>query len=178
MKKAQDIKKEIENLEKELLTAREYKAHEGLIILAGNRLQLGISLKNVDIVSLFTNITASDAIYQMLFRSMTEIEEDIECDGKNYCGRKKYGFMVDLDPQRTLYTIDYLTDMYLDYDKYNSKDKKYVIANLINIDKHKFIDKHNREDTKGYEKYVEEFFKKLTNAWDAKTENIKNLLLW
>ncbi len=114
----------------------------------------------------------------MLFRSMTEIEEDIECDGKNYCGRKKYGFMVDLDPQRTLYTIDYLTDMYLDYDKYNSKDKKQeLIAHLINIDKHKFIDKHNREDTKGYEKYVEEFFKKLYNAWDAKTENIKNLLL-
>ena len=86
--------------------------------------------------------------------------------------------MVDLDPQRTLYTIDYLTDMYLDYDKYNSKDKKQeLIAHLINIDKHKFIDKHNREDTKGYEKYVEEFFKKLYNAWDAKTENIKNLLL-
>ena len=178
MEKAQDIKTEIEALEKKLLTADEYKAYEGLIILAGNRLQLGISLKNVDIVSLFTNITASDAIYQMLFRSMTEIEEDIECDGINYCGRKKYGFMVDLNPQRTLYTIDYLTDMYLDYDKYNSKDKKYeLIANLINIDKHKFIDKYNREDTKGYEKYVEEFFKKLYNAWDAKTENIKNLLL-
>ena len=178
MKKAQDIKKEIENLENDLLTADKFKKYEGLIILAGNRLQLGISLKNVDIVSLFTNILASDAIYQMLFRSMTEIEEDIECDGKNYCGRKKYGFMVDLDPQRTLYTIDYLTDMYLDYDKYNSKDKKYeLIAHLINIDKHKFIDKHNREDTKGYEKYVEEFFKKLYNAWDAKTENIKNLLL-
>lgn len=178
MKKAQDIKKEIENLENDLLTADEYKAYEGLIILAGNRLQLGISLKNVDIVSLFTNITVSDAIYQMLFRSMTEIEEDIECDGKNYCGRKKYGFMVDLNPQRTLYTIDYLTDMYLDYDKYNSKDKKYeLIANLINIDKHKFIDKYNRKDTKGYEKYVKEFFNKLYNAWDAKTENIKNLLL-
>ena len=178
MEKAQDIKAEIEALEKELLNADEYKAYEGLIILAGNRLQLGISLKNVDIVSLFTNITASDAIYQMLFRSMTEIEEDIECDGINYCGRKKYGFMVDLNPQRTLYTIDYLTDMYLDYDKYNSKDKKYeLIANLINIDKHKFIDKHNREDTKGYEKYVQEFFNKLYNAWDAKTENIKNLLL-
>jgi hypothetical protein len=178
MKKAQDIKKEIENLENDLLTADKFKKYEGLIILAGNRLQLGISLKNVDMVSLFTNILASDAIYQMLFRSMTEIEEDIECDGKNYCGRKKYGFMVDLDPQRTLYTIDYLTDMYLDYDKYNSKDKKYeLIAHLINIDKHKFIDKHNREDTKGYEKYVEEFFKKLYNAWDAKTENIKNLLL-
>ena len=178
MKKAQDIKKEIENLENDLLTADKCKKYEGLIILAGNRLQLGISLKNVDIVSLFTNILASDAIYQMLFRSMTEIEEDIECDGKNYCGRKKYGFMVDLDPQRTLYTIDYLTDMYLDYDKYNSKDKKYeLIAHLINIDKHKFIDKHNREDTKGYEKYVEEFFNKLYNAWDAKTENIKNLLL-
>jgi hypothetical protein len=178
MKKAQDIKTEIENLENELLNAEEYKAYEGLIILAGNRLQLGISLKNVDIVSLFTNITASDAIYQMLFRSMTEIEDDIECDGKNYCGRKKYGFMVDLNPQRTLYTIDYLSDMYLDYDKYKSKDKKYeLIADLINIDKHKFIDKYNREDKEGHRKYVEAFFKKLYNAWDAKTEDLKNFLL-
>jgi hypothetical protein len=178
MGKAEDIKSEIEKLEKELLYEPKYNKYEGLIILAGNRLQLGISLKNVDIVSLFTNISASDAIYQMLFRSMTEIEDNIECNGKNYCGRKKYGFMVDLNPQRTLYTIDYLTDMYLDYDKYNDKDKKYeLIADLINIDKHKFIDKYNRHDKKGYEKYVEEFFKKLYNAWDAKTENIKILLL-
>ena len=178
MDKAENVKDEIEELENKLLYESKYKKYKGLIILAGNRLQLGISLKNVDIVSLFTNISASDAIYQMLFRSMTEIEDNIECDGKNYCGRKKYGFMVDLNPQRTLYTIDYLTDMYLDYDKYNNKDKKYeLIADLINIDKHKFIDKYNRDDKKGYKKYVEEFFNKLYNAWDAKTENIKNLLL-
>jgi site-specific DNA-methyltransferase (adenine-specific) len=178
MGNASDIKTEIENLENELLNAEEYKAYEGLIILAGNRLQLGISLKNVDIVSLFTNLTASDAIYQMLFRSMTEIEDDIECDGKKYCGRKKYGFMVDLNPQRTLYTIDYLSDMYLDYDKHISKDKKYeLIADLINIDKHKFIDKYNREDKDGHRKYIKKFFNKLYNAWDAKTEDIKNFLL-
>jgi hypothetical protein len=178
LRKAQNIKTEIEDLENKLYTNPEYSKYEGLIILAGNRLQLGISLKNVDIVSLFTNITASDAIYQMLFRSMTEIDDDIECDGKSYCGRKKYGFMVDLNPQRTLYTIDYLTDMYLDYDNEGDKDKKYeLIADLINIDKHKFIDKYNREDKKGYQNYVKEFFNKLYTAWDAKTENIKTLLL-
>jgi hypothetical protein len=180
LQKPADIKKEIESLEKELYTNTLYSKYEGLIILAGNRLQLGISLKNVDIVALFTNITASDAIYQMIFRSMTEIEDDIECDGKSYCGRKKYGFMVDLNPQRTLFTIDYLTDMYLDNDrfKYENKEKKQeIIADLINIDKHKFIDRYNRENKEGYINYVKEFFNKLYKAWDAKTENIQRLLL-
>ena len=177
MSEPKNIKSEIEELEKKLYTNDKYKKYNGLIILAGNRLQLGISLKNVDIVSLFTNITASDAIYQMLFRSMTEIDDDIECDGINYCGRKRYGFMVDLNPQRTLYTIEYLTDMYLAYNK-KSKDSKYeLIADLINIDKHKFIDKYNREDKKGYQKYVEEFFHKLYNAWDVKTNKIMEILL-
>ena len=182
LQKPEKIKEEIEKLEKELYTNAQYSKYEGLIILAGNRLQLGISLKNVDIVALFTNITASDAIYQMIFRSMTEIDDDIECDGKSYCGRKKYGFMVDLNPQRTLFTIDYLTDMYLDDDRFKDKDKdrdkKYeLIADLINIDKHKFIDRYNREDKKGYKNYVKEFFNKLYKAWDAKTENIQQLLL-
>ena len=178
MSEPKNIKSEIEELEKKLYTNDKYKKYNGLIILAGNRLQLGISLKNVDIVSLFTNITASDAIYQMLFRSMTEIDDDIECDGINYCGRKRYGFMVDLNPQRTLYTIEYLTDMYLAYNNKKSKDSKYeLIADLINIDKHKFIDKYNREDKKGYQKYVEEFFHKLYNAWDVKTNKIMEILL-
>jgi len=180
LQKPADIKKEIEDLEKKLYTDSSYSKYEGLIILAGSRLQLGISLKNVDIVVLFTHITASDAIYQMIFRSMTEIEDDIECDGKSYCGRKKYGFMVDLNPQRTLFTIDYLTDMYLDNDRFkgqNREKKMKLIADLINIDKHKFIDRYNREDKKGYKNYAKEFFDKLYKAWDAKTENIQRLLL-
>jgi hypothetical protein len=172
------IKNEIEILEGNLKNKAEYSQYKGLIILAGNRLQLGISLSNVDIVSLFTNISASDAIYQMLFRSMTEIDEDINCDGINYCARKRYGFMVDLNPQRTLYTIDYLTDMYLAYHKDKSSDKKYeLIADLINIDKHKFIDSYNKEDKKNYQKYVKEFFNKLYTAWDAKTTEIKEILI-
>jgi site-specific DNA-methyltransferase (adenine-specific) len=178
MSEPKNIKSEIEELEKKLYTNDKYKKYNGLIILAGNRLQLGISLKNVDIVSLFTNITASDAIYQMLFRSMTEIDDDIECDGINYCGRKRYGFMVDLNPQRTLYTIDYLTDMYLDYNNTQTKTSKYeLIADLINIDKHKFIDKYNREDKKGYQKYVKEFFDKLITEWDTKSNIITDILV-
>ena len=172
------IKNEIEILEDNLKNKAEYSQYKGLIILAGNRLQLGISLSNVDIVSLFTNISASDAIYQMLFRSMTEIDEDIHCDDINYCARKRYGFMVDLNPQRTLYTIDYLTDMYLAYHKDKNSDKKYeLIADLINIDKHKFIDSYNKEDKKNYQKYVKEFFNKLYTAWDAKSTEIKDILI-
>jgi hypothetical protein len=115
MAKAENIKDEIKKLEakirdKENKEYKEYSKYDGLIILAGKRLQLGISLENVDIVSLFTNITASDAIYQMIFRSMTEIDDDTVCDGSSYCSNKKYGFMVDLNPQRTIYTLEYFAD--------------------------------------------------------------------
>lgn len=172
------IKNEIEILENNLKNKTEYNQYKGLIILAGNRLQLGISLSNVDIVSLFTNISAADAIYQMLFRSMTEIDEDIHCDDINYCAKKRYGFMVDLNPQRTLYTIDYLTDMYLAYYKDKNSDQKHeLIADLINIDKYKFIDSYNEKDKKGYQKYVKEFFNKLYTAWDAKSTEIKKILI-
>lgn len=181
MSDSSKIKNEIEILENNLKNNVDHSQYKGLIILAGNRLQLGISLSNVDIVSLFTNISASDAIYQMLFRSMTEIDEDIHCDGINYCAKKRYGFMVDLNPQRTLYTIDYLTDMYLAYHKDKNSDQKYeLIADLINIDKHKFIDSYNKEDKKdkkGYQKYVKEFFNKLYTAWDAKSSVIKDILI-
>ena len=61
-----------------------------LIILAGARLQLGISLKNVDIVTLWNNVTSSDAIFQMLFRSMTEVDTP-ECEVDTYCNNKKFG---------------------------------------------------------------------------------------
>ena len=177
MDKADNIKEEIKKLEEKIKDKqnKDYSKYDGLIILAGKRLQLGISLENVDIVSLFTNITASDAIYQMIFRSMTEIDDDAVCDGSSFCPKKKYGFMVDLNPQRTIYTLEYFADRISNKndvdDRYNDKDINNIVAGLINIDKDKFNDTDVDNS-----KYVKEFFDKLNSSWEINTENIKNIL--
>ena len=177
MEKADNIKGEIKKLEEKIRDKQneEYSKYDGLIILAGKRLQLGISLENVDIVSLFTNITASDAIYQMIFRSMTEIDDGVVCDGNSYCSNKKYGFMVDLNPQRTIYTLEYFADRLSNKDDDYKKEGRYNrIADLINIDKDKFISKY--EDGEKNSIYVKEFFEKLYSSWEANTENIKGIM--
>ena len=185
-KEVKEIEEKIKDKEKGSKDNNRYYKYEGLIILAGKRLQLGISLENVDIVSLFTNITASDAIYQMIFRSMTEIDGDGDndydaiCNGNSFCPKKKYGFMVDLNPQRTIYTLDYFVKRISKNDNDSdddddSDDKKYNrLASLINIDKDKFISKYNTEEDN--RRYVKEFLSKLYSSWEANTDNIKHIL--
>lgn len=180
MEKADNIKGEIKNLEEKIRDKQNeaYSKYDGLIIFAGKRLQLGISLENVDIVSLFTNITASDAIYQMIFRSMTEIDDGVVCDGSSYCSNKKYGFMVDLNPQRTIYTLEYFADRLSNKDDAKDSDddkgRYSIVADLINIDRDKFINKYETDADNS--KYVKEFFDKLNSSWEINTENIKAIL--
>jgi hypothetical protein len=114
---AKDVKDEITKKENEALS----KGKQGLILLAGNMLTLGITLNNCDLVVLLNNTLSSDKVLQQMYRCMTE--------GKN----KKNGFVVDLNISRVLntcvnYTI-YKTEKSID-------DKmKYLIENhLINID--------------------------------------------
>jgi len=111
MDKSEKIKTEIQGIEK--FSNKENK-YEGLILLAGGRLHVGMSLPNVDIVEMFSGISSSDSIYQMLFQGMTEIDQEIYCDGKISCSQKKYGFMVDLNPQRTIHTLEYMTGELID----------------------------------------------------------------
>ena len=178
MGKAGDIKTDIIKIEKEIKDTNNY---EGLIILTGKRLQLGISLENVDIVALFTNINASDAIYQMIFRSMTEIDNDDVCDGSSFCSKKKYGFMVDLNPQRTIYTLEYFADRITNKgdksDSENKEDRFNSLSKLINIDKDKLTNKDDNATDAENIKFTKEFFDKLTSSWEANTENIKNILI-
>lgn len=180
MEKADNIKGEIKKLEEKIRDKQNeaYSKYDGLIILAGKRLQLGISLENVDIVSLFTNITASDAIYQMIFRSMTEIDDGVVCDGSSYCSNKKYGFMVDLNPQRTIYTLEYFADRLSNKDDAKDSDddkgRYSIVADLINIDKDKFINKYETDADNS--KYVKEFFDRLYSSWEINTENIKTII--
>ena len=56
---------------------------DGLILLAGNQLTLGITLPFVDIVFLFTDAVSSDKIVQMMYRCMTERVRSVENDKIN-----------------------------------------------------------------------------------------------
>jgi hypothetical protein len=159
--KLKDIKEEIKNWE---LKAKE-EGKDGLILLAGNQLTLGITLPFVDVVFLFNDIVSSDKIIQMMYRCMTESINNSENDKINN-GIKKMGFVVDLNISRVLNTC-------LDYNVYkkdlNVEQKiTYLVENnLINIDSDLFKGKENKT------KLVE----KLLNLWKADPiHNLKILL--
>ena len=159
--KLKDIKEEIKNWE---LKAKE-DGKDGLILLAGNQLTLGITLPFVDIVFLFNDIVSSDKIIQMMYRCMTESINNTENDKIN-SGRKKMGFVVDLNISRVLNTL-------LDYNVHkkdlNVEQKiAYLVENnLINIDSDLFESKENKT------KLVE----KLLHIWKADPINNLKILL-
>ena len=136
--KLKDIKEEIKNWE---LKAKE-EGKDGLILLAGNQLTLGITLPFVDVVFLFNDIVSSDKIIQMMYRCMTESINNSDNDKINN-GIKKMGFVVDLNISRVLNTC-------LDYNVYkkdlNVEQKiTYLVENnLINIDSDLFQGKENK----------------------------------
>uniref|UniRef100_A0A6C0HMP8 Uncharacterized protein n=1 Tax=viral metagenome TaxID=1070528 RepID=A0A6C0HMP8_9ZZZZ len=118
---AKDIKDDITKQEK----IAKAEGKEGLILLAGNMLTLGITLNMCDMVTLMNNTLSSDKVLQQMYRCMTE--------GNDITKPKKFGFVVDLNISRVLnvcvnYTI-YKNDK-------STEDKiKYLIENhLINID--------------------------------------------
>jgi hypothetical protein len=159
--KVKDIKEEIKNWE---LKAKE-EGKDGLILLAGNQLALGISLTFVDIVFLLNDIISSDRMIQMMYRCMTESINNGDNDKIN-SGIKKMGFVVDLNISRVLNTC-------LDYKVYkkdlNVEQKiSYLVENnLINIDNDLFQGKENKT------KLVE----KLLNIWKADPINNLKILL-
>jgi len=156
-----DIKEEIKYWE---FKAKE-EGKDGLILLAGNQLTLGITLQFVDVVFLFNDIVSSDKIIQMMYRCMTESINNSDNDKINN-GIKKMGFVVDLNISRVLNTC-------LDYNVYkkdlNVEQKiTYLVENnLINIDSDLFQGKENKT------KLVE----KLLHIWKADPiHNLKILL--
>jgi hypothetical protein len=136
--KLKDIKEEIKNWE---LKAK-MDGKDGLILLAGNQLTLGITLPFVDIVFLMNDILSSDKIIQMMYRCMTESINNDENDKINN-GVKRMGFVVDLNISRVLNTL-------LDYNVHkkdlNVEQKlTYLVENnLINIDVDLFNGKENK----------------------------------
>ena len=114
---AKDIKDEI--IKQEIIAREEKK--QGLILLAGNMLNLGITIDNCDVVMLFNNSLSSDKIMQQMYRSMTE--------GKN----KKMGFVVDLNISRVLQTCVNYT-VYKQSENIENKIKYLINNHLIHID--------------------------------------------
>ena len=169
MKNPKEIKKEIQEVEKQLVNGN--LKQDNLIILAGNRLQLGISLRNVDIVTLWNSTSSSDAIFQMLFRSMTEVNTP-PCKENSYCNKKEYGFMVDMNPQRALSNVTLFGENIIN-EKDESKSKLQSIADLINIDEDIFIDNYE-DDVEGRKKFTKELFYKLYLSWNIELKNIKH----
>ena len=148
---AKDIKDEINKYE---IEAKENNKH-GLILLAGNMLSLGITLKLCDLVILLNNTLSYDRVLQQMYRCMTE--------GEN----KKIGIVVDLNISRVLNTC-------INYTVYNPtkniQEKLSYIINyhLINID----IDYINNIDITS-----DVILNKLINIWkDDPINNFKILL--
>ena len=124
----------------------EAKANEkrGLIILAGGMLNLGVSLKNCDVVMMFHDSTSSDKVIQQMYRCMTE-------DTK-----KTIGIIVDLNTDRILYSV---------LECYNNKSKnieerlEYILEHhLIDIDSDMFACRETEIDS---------VMKKLMEIWNT-----------
>jgi hypothetical protein len=114
---AKAIKEDITKQEK----IAKAEGKEGLILLAGNMLTLGITLNICDVVALMNNTLSSDKVLQQMYRCMTEGSQ------------KKFGFVVDLNISRVLNTCVNYT-IYKN-DKSTEDKIKYLIENhLINID--------------------------------------------
>ena len=114
---AKDIKDNIIKQEKIAKT----EGKEGLILLAGTMLSLGITLNKCDVVVLMNNTLSSDKVLQQMYRCMTE--------GDN----KKYGFVVDLNISRVLNTCVNYT-IYKNDKSTEDKIKYLIEKHLINID--------------------------------------------
>ena len=139
-----DIKDEI--IRKEMIANEDNK--EGIIILVGNMLSLGITLDNCDLVMLLNNSLSCDKIMQQMYRCMTE--------GEN----KKYGFVVDLNISRVLNTVI----------SYNNKNLTIEdkLKYLINIDIDMFVNKELNSN---------KLINKILYLWkDDPINNFKNLL--
>jgi len=148
-----DLKKIIENEELKAKNA----GKDGLIILAGMKCVLGITLKRTDIVMLFNYMTSSDILTQMMYRCMSETED----------GNKPYGYVVDFELSRVLTTIlDYSVSKNL---RGSVKDKiQYLFEhNLINID----IDMLNTKITQ------QTIIDRLFEVWNRNSKNTMKRLL-
>jgi site-specific DNA-methyltransferase (adenine-specific) len=149
------------------------KKYKNIVILTGFKFNLGISLPNVDIVVLFNNSKSVDLIYQMMFRSMTDINDNFDCvSDSSYCHKKKYGFIVDLNPQRTVEIINYIKNNIIS-SHLNENKLKEKFMDLLNVDKDFYRFKFDDEE-ENIQDYTKSYFKKLSLLFNDTANNIYN----
>jgi len=159
-----EIKDEINKKEK---IAKE-TGKQGLILLAGTMLTLGITLNLCDLVILLNNALSSDKILQQMYRCMTEfVPNSIIASRMTEGENKKIGFVIDLNISRVLNTcVNYTI-----YKNEKSIDDKitYLIQNhLINIDVDMIKNKKINSD---------KIIKKLMEIWKEDPINSFRTLL-
>jgi hypothetical protein len=93
----------------------------GLIIIAGRMLTLGVSLPCVNVVALLDDSSSSDLTYQKMFRALTESEG------------KTIGYVVDVNPIRTLKTLYDYTTIEQDESNSNKAHEPVTITTLTNL---------------------------------------------
>jgi hypothetical protein len=148
-----DVKAEINKRE---ITAKENKKN-GLIILAGNMLTLGITLSLCDIVFLLNDTLSSDKVMQMMYRSMTESKDK----------DKKCGFVIDMKISRVLQAcISY--NIHKKIQNTEEKIKFLIDHHLINIDSDYLINKKINSN---------KIITKLLDIWKSDPINNLNVLL-
>lgn len=111
------------------------KVSRGLIILAGKMLTLGVSLPCVNVVALLDDSQSSDLTYQKMFRALTESEG------------KRIGYIVDVNPIRTLKTLyDYTKVEHDASEVLDDRVDATVLTNLYLIDEDQLfvLDKETR----------------------------------
>jgi len=174
-----DIKNKNDIFNAEINYKHKYK---NIVILTGKKFNLGISLPSVDIVVLFNTSESNDLLYQMMFRSMTEVPNNDKCIPNNYCSKKKYGFIVDLNPQRTIVLTNYIKNYIIKTPNSNNEEieNKRKTLDLLNIDRdfYKSSFDDDKEDTIELQKeFTESFFKKLALVSNEDSKSILNKLM-
>jgi hypothetical protein len=149
------------------------KQNKGLIILAQNMLNLGISLACVNVVVLLDSGTDVDERIQKMYRALTQSPQ------------KKDAFVIDLNYFRTIKAVtEYQIQAFSTRKKRmpSSEDKKKIISNIfdiysINDDKNIFSTKELREKaiTEIYEKQQERAYAPPTDLEDGGKMMNKNI---
>ena len=110
-----------------------------------------------------------------MFRSLTEIIDDNICIENEYCSHKKYGFIVDLNPQRTIILINYIMDnLNINRKTKTISEQQKEIVELFNIDKDFFTGSYEKDSD--IKKYTSELFSKMSVDYNIKYNYIKELL--
>lgn len=117
-----DPKQTKEEIKKrEIIAFKSKEKKKGLIMLAGKKFSLGVSLPCVDAVFFLNNDIEVDVIYQRMFRSLTE------SDGK------KLGFLVDLNPYRCINAVMEYTIKPKDKKDVNFRSTDEQVKNLMRM---------------------------------------------